>query len=351
MTDAAITYLNPKPHAKARAISHGGDIATAVARFGVPTAGWLDLSTGINPNPYPLAPIPENLLSRLPGTDDMERLLNAARNYYGVADGAEIVAAPGSQALVQLVPELFKPASVSILGPTYAEHEQCWIKAGHSVMPANSTCTQAAGVTNYAVVVNPNNPTGATHQVDGLLALADEMYERGGALLVDEAFADVQPEFSLCPHAGMPGLIILRSFGKFFGLGGVRLGFAITDNNTATLIKDALGPWAVSGPAIWAGISAFSDNKWIDETKTQLADNVKKLDLILQSSSIGEGMEIIGGTSLFRLVSHDLANEIFERLGRAGVLIRPFDENPKWLRFGIPANKVDFDRLENALAI
>lgn len=359
MTDAAITYLNPKPHVVPRAISHGGDIAAAVARFGAPADGrpedyWLDLSTGINPNPYPLAPIPENLLSRLPGTDEMERLLNAARNYYGVAEMAEIVAAPGSQALVQLVPELFKPASVSILGPTYGEHEQCWIKAGHSVIPAHSTCTQAAGVTNYAVVVNPNNPTGTKHQVDGLLALADEMHERGGALLVDEAFADVEAELSLCPHAGTPGLVILRSFGKFFGLGGVRLGFAITDNNTATVIKDALGPWAVSGPAIWAGISAFSDNKWIEETKTQLADNAKKLDLILQSSSIGaggEGMEIIGGTSLFRLAQSDLANEIFERLGRAGILIRPFDENPKWLRFGIPANKADFARLENALAI
>ena len=280
----------------------------------------------------------------------MNRLLDTARNYYGVAGDAEIVAAPGSQSLVGLVPGLFKPASVSILGPTYAEHEQCWAKAGHMVVSENSTCAQAAGSASFAVVVNPNNPTGTMHQVDGLLALAAEMYERGGALVVDEAFADVQPELSLCPHAGVPGLIILRSFGKFFGLGGVRLGFAITDGGTAKLIEDKLGPWAVSGPAIWAGISAFADGEWIEKTNKQLSENAKKLDTVLQSSAIGEGMEIIGGTSLFRLVRHDLANEIFERLGRAGILVRPFTENPNWLRFGIPKNDAAFARLESALA-
>ncbi|MCK4940065.1 MAG: hypothetical protein KAR80_07175, partial [Rhodospirillaceae bacterium] len=135
MTDAAIKYLNPKP----QTILHGGDVGVASSRFGRPDDGWLDLSTGINPNPYPLGPIPDDLLSRLPGTDDMNRLLDTARNYYGVAGDAEIVAAPGSQSLVGLVPGLFKPASVSILGPTYAEHEQCWAKAGHMVVSENST--------------------------------------------------------------------------------------------------------------------------------------------------------------------------------------------------------------------
>ena len=351
MTDAAITYLKPKPDHTGDTVFHGGDIAAATARFGMPDGGWpegywLDLSTGINPNPYPLGPIPNGLLSRLPGTDDMDRLLDAARNYYDVADNAEIIAAPGSQALVGLLPEIFRPASVSILGPTYAEHEQCWAKAGHMVVSENSTCAQAAGLANYAVVVNPNNPTGATHQVDGLLALAAEMHGRGGALVVDEAFADVTPELSLCPHGGVPGLIILRSFGKFFGLGGVRLGFAVTDNKTAKLIKDKLGPWAVSGPAIWAGISAFADGRWIEKTNKQLNENAKKLDVILQSNK----MEIIGGTSLFRLARHDLANEMFERLGSVGVLVRPFAENPDWLRFGIPADDAAFARLESALA-
>lgn len=345
MNKANISILNPAANAPGQPIAHGGDISAAEAIFGKPENGWLDLSTGINPNPYPLANIPPDFLSQLPGNDHMESLLGQARKYYQVAKDAHIVAAPGSQALVGLVPKIFSPNSVSILGPTYAEHEKCWLKAGHSLMDAGSTCEQAAGVANYAVVVNPNNPTGAIHQVDGLLGLAHEMHARGGALVVDEAFCDVAPELSLCPHADKPGLVILRSFGKFFGLGGVRLGFAITNSRTAELIESALGPWAVSGPAMWAGISAFGDEKWIAQNKKQLRGNSEKLNELLKTS----GMEIIGGTDLFCLAAHPNANEIYERLGRKGILTRPFVENPNWLRFGSPANEDAFARLERAL--
>ena len=345
MKDDAITHFTkPHPHPLG-AVRHGGDISSAEAIFGAPENGWLDLSTGINPNPYPLAEIPPEFLQRLPGRGEMNHLLQVARNYYRVSENAEIIAAPGSQALVRLVPTIFSHGQVSILGPTYAEHQPAWESAGHLAVSAESTCAQAAGTANYSLVVNPNNPTGTKHQVDGLLALAEEMFDRGGALVVDEAFADTCPELSLCPHAGQPGLIILRSFGKFFGMGGVRLGFVVTDKQTAKSIERALGPWAVSGPAIWAGISAMNDEKWILQNKKQLGENAKRLDDILLKT----GMEIIGGTTLFRLASVVGANEIYERLGRNGILVRPFDENPNWLRFGIPANDEAFNRLESAL--
>ncbi|MDH5187596.1 MAG: threonine-phosphate decarboxylase CobD [Rhodospirillaceae bacterium] len=345
MKDGAITHFDNPSHNSPGRVRHGGDIASAEAIFGRPKNGWLDLSTGINPNPYPLAAIPTEFMHRLPGTDDIDRLLYVARKYYRVAENAKIIAAPGSQSLVKLVPKILAAGNVSILGPTYAEHKPAWAAAGHAVIDAASTCTQAAGAANYALVVNPNNPTGTTHAVDGLLALAEEMFDRGGALVVDEAFSDVCPELSLCPHAGQPGLIILRSFGKFFGLGGLRLGFAISDEQTAQLIENSLGPWAVSGPAIWAGINAMNDESWITQSKIQLGNNAKKLDRIL----LNVGMKIIGGTDLFRLASIDGANEIFQRLGRNGILVRAFDENPNWLRFGIPINDEAFNRLENAL--
>ncbi|MDH3335689.1 MAG: threonine-phosphate decarboxylase CobD, partial [Rhodospirillaceae bacterium] len=334
MKDDIATHPKNPTNAFADNVRHGGDIAFAETIFGVPKNGWLDLSTGINPNPYPLTEIPPEFLHNLPGKDEMNRLLRVARNYYNVSENAEIIAAPGSQALVRLVPTILSSGNVAILVPTYAEHQPAWESAGHKIVNADTTCAQAAGTANYSLVVNPNNPTGSKHQVDGLLALAEEMFDRGGSLVVDEAFADTCPELSLCPHAGQPGLIILRSFGKFFGLGGVRLGFVVTDKQTAKSIERALGPWAVSGPAIWAGISAMNDEKWILQNKKQLNENAKRLDGILLKT----GMELIGGTTLFRLVSTVNANDIYERLGRNGVLIRPFDENPNWLRFGVPAN-------------
>lgn len=345
MKDDAITRLAGPNNAFSGQVRHGGDIVSAEAIFGIPKNGWLDLSTGINLNPYPLGDMPDKFLQRLPEAGDINQLLRSARKYYQIAENAKIIAAPGSQALVKLVPKIFPPGKVSILGPTYGEHAPAWIAGGHSVVNAASTCAQAAGDANYALVVNPNNPTGTNHQVDGLLALGEEMFDRGGALVVDEAFGDVTPELSLCSYAGHPGLVILRSFGKFFGLGGVRLGFAISDNQTSELLARGLGPWAVSGPAIWAGINAMGDEDWIVNSKKNLKQNAIKLDGIL----VGAGMKIVGGTDLFRLASIEGANKIYEKLGRNGILVRSFDENPNWLRFGIPANSKDFDRLASAL--
>jgi len=216
--DTLAPNLKPNP-----VIQHGGDPKAHEAHFGEPKDGWLDLSTGINPTPYPLAPVPGEMMARLPLQSDLDALLNAARRAYGVPDGAAIVASPGTQTLIQMVPTLFAPSSVSIMAPTYGEHAPAWAAAGHRVEDVGSICAQAAQPAPYGVVVHPNNPDGRTQTVEGLLAFADELHDRGGVLVVDEAFADVIPELSVTPHAGGDGLIVLRSFGKFFGLAGVRL--------------------------------------------------------------------------------------------------------------------------------
>jgi cobalamin biosynthetic protein CobC len=197
------------------------------------------------------------------------------------------------------------------------------------------------------VVVHPNNPDGRTQTVEGLVAFADELFDRGGALVVDEAFADVAPELSVIPHAARDGLIVLRSFGKFYGLAGVRLGFAVCAPGVAERLTAKLGPWAVSGPAIWAGTSALNDVSWAEATRARLQADAQRLDALL----LGAGMAVIGGTDLFRLCECDDAQALYERLGRAGILTRPFAYNPRWLRFGLPGTDADWARLETALAL
>jgi len=330
-----------------KSIQHGGDPKSVEARFGAPKDGWLDLSTGINPVPYPLAPIPNEMIARLPLQADLEALLDAARRAYGVAEGAAIVASPGTQALIQTVPTLFAPSSVSIMGPTYGEHAPAWTAAGHRVENVGSICAQAAQPAPFGVVVHPNNPDGRTQTVEGLLAFGEELHDRGGVLVVDEAFADVTPELSVTPHAGGEGLVVLRSFGKFFGLAGVRLGFAIASPEIAERVAAKLGPWSVSGPALWAGTQALGDRDWEEATRARLKADARRLDAMLEDA----GLAVVGGTDLFRLGERMDAQALFEKLARAGILVRPFEYQPRWLRFGLPGTEQDWARLEAALSV
>ena len=328
-------------------IEHGGDPAALEARFGKPEGGWLDLSTGINPVPYAVPEMPASVMAHLPLKAEMDALLAAARKAYGVPTDAAIVASPGTQALIQMVPTLFAPGDVTILGPTYGEHAPAWAAAGHRVQDVSSICAQAARPAPFGVVVHPNNPDGRTQTVEGLLAFADELFDRGGALVVDEAFADVTPELSVTPYAGRDGLIVLRSFGKFFGLAGVRLGFAICAPDVAKWLAAKLGPWAVSGPAIWAGTGALNDTAWMEDARARLKADAVRLDAMLERA----GLSVLGGTPLFRLAKSEEAQAVYEKLGRAGILTRPFADNATWLRFGLPGNDTDWSRLEAALAL
>lgn len=324
-------------------MSHGGDLAAARARFGEPVDGWLDLSTGINPQAYPFLAPEAAAWQRLPQQADLDALIEAAAQRYGLTEHACIVAAPGSQAILQWLPRLILPTQVTVLGPTYGEYAPTWRAADHGV----TTVRELSGATNATVVVlaNPNNPDGYRYPPEILLELAEGLHARGGWLVVDEAFADADPEISLARHAGKPGLILLRSLGKFYGLAGLRLGFALAPAPFAARLAAALGPWAVSGPALAIGAQALADTAWTAATRDRLTLASARLAGRLRQS----GLRVIGGTPLFQLASHPEAARLHEHLGRRGILVRAFDGQPDWLRFGLPAGR-DAARLDDALA-
>lgn len=301
---------------------HGGDVTAAERRFGKPKDGWLDLSTGINPCPYPHVGISPDRLARLPTSADLDGLLRAARHYYGAQS---IVAAAGTQQLIQVLPSVLSGPRVSIAEPTYNEHARVWVAAGREIvdegMPAD-----------IAVIVNPNNPDGRIHPLP-----------QAATIIVDEAFCDVMPEATAIGR----NAIVLRSFGKFFGLAGLRLGFAIASPTMVMRIAEVLGPWAVSGPAIEIGTRALSDARWIAENRSRLKGLRVRLDMVLE----GAGLKIVGGTDLFRLVEDTTAPRLYDQLGRTGILVRAFSDHSMWLRFGLPGRDEDFARLAQALSI
>jgi len=325
-------------------LDHGGNLGAARQAFPGAPEPFLDLSTGINPYPYPIPSLPPDAFTRLPDSARLANLTAVAAEAYGAPSPAHVVAASGSQILVVLTAFLLARGRASILAPTYAEHARAAELAGHNVVEV-ADVTQLAE-SRIAIVVNPNNPDGRIVTKDALLALADRLRRRGGLLLVDEAFMDVGPfGVSLADQVGRGNIVVLRSFGKFYGLAGLRLSFAIAPPEIATRIAAGVGPWPVGGAALAIGAAALADMAWREKTRGLLAEAAARLDGLFAKS----GLEIIGGTSLFRLVRARDAAQLFQWLGEAGILVRRFAEHPAWLRFGLPDHETGWQRLAAAL--
>lgn len=324
---------------------HGGDLDGARKRFPLAPEPWIDLSTGVNPVPYPVGELPPDLWRRLPSRDATAALEAAAARAWSVPESAGVVAAPGTQAIIQWLPLLAPARSVAILGPTYGEHEHVWRRSGARVDVVVEPSQLA--IADVAVVVNPNNPDGRLVPIEDLVALAESLGRRGGLLVVDEAFMDMMPRgASLSWRLPTRGAIALRSFGKAYGLAGVRLGFALAEPILAARLRAALGPWAVSGPALHIGRRALEDQAWLAQAALRLIGEAHRLDGLLKRA----GFSIVGGTPLYRLTQHARASDWHVSLCEAGILTRPFPAQPDRLRFGVPHAKPDWARVTAALA-
>lgn len=317
-------------------VYHGGDLAAARRLFARAPEPWIDLSTGINPEPYPFSALPAEVFTRLPGPGQLDALEAVAARRYGAPCNAEIVAAPGTQALIQLLPRLHQAKSVGILGFTYGEYQRVWHDAG--LTPHVMEDLDALARCDLAIIVNPNNPDGRRVPAADLTALAGHLARKGGLLVVDEAFMDLLPaDHSLVPILPAHGALVLRSFGKTYGLPGVRLGFALTNAALAEKLRHMLGPWAVSGPAIEIGRLALEDDRWFESLPQRVARRAASVEAAMPLC----GANLIGGTPLFRLFAHTEAEHLFQRFGREGVLLRHFPARPEWLRVGLVAQ--DFE--------
>jgi len=322
---------------------HGGDLSAADARFGTPEEGWLDLSTGINPFGYPNLDQDPETFRRLPTAAEVIAFEAAARAYYGVPDGAGLVAVPGTQAALQVMPSLRPKGRVSVLSPTYSEHGKTWRALDHDV--AEMTSFDALDGADVAVLVNPNNPDGSRYKPSQVLTLADQALSHNGWVVVDEAFADTEEGLSVVPQAGREGLIVLRSLGKFFGLAGLRLGCVIGSPGFTDQMRERLGPWAIGGGALEIGTRALTDTDWITDMRIRLQQAGDELGAVLSMA----GLCVLGGTDLFKLVETDRAGELYDALGRQGVLVRAFADQPNWLRFGLAGEAISVKRLVSAL--
>jgi cobalamin biosynthetic protein CobC len=327
-----------------RFFAHGGRLDVARRLYPDAPEPWLDLSTGISPWTYPAPALASQDIHPLPSETGLLDLASAARQAYGAPQSASIVPMPGTDAGLSVLPWLFRePKRVAVLSPSYSGHASAWRAAGHSVSEIPSL--GQAGNAAILIAVNPNNPDGRFTPLAALAGTLPNLKRRDGLLVIDEAFADAEETHSILPEASrLDYTLVLRSAGKFYGAGGVRLGFAITSHPVAERLKAAFGAWPLSSQAVAFGQAALKDLAWAQEQRTRLKHAAAGLDSVLTES----GLSILGGTGLYRLAGHPQSHEIFVRLARAGILTRPFrDRNA--LRFGLPGSPADLDRVRGAL--
>ena len=308
---------------------HGGGLDAAASTFGGTRVDWIDLSTGINPEPYPFTPPGPDAWTALPDRGAIDRLSAIARRVWHVPDEADILAVPGASAAIAQIPRLTPAANVYIPTPTYNEHAASF--AGHGWTVTDHWSDQSA-----AVLVHPNNPDGQIWSGADVAA---------PLTVIDESFCDVMPDASLIAHAARPGRLVLKSFGKFWGLAGVRLGFVIGDPHHVARLAEMLGPWPVSGAALDIGAQAMDDVRWADTTRTRLAHDANRLDALMQA----RGASVVGGTSLFRLYDVGDAVGWQTRLAQDHqIWSRVFPYSDTWLRLGLPSTQ-DWPRVAAAL--
>lgn len=347
------------PHPLPPPIRHGGNLLAAARRYGRDPADWLDLSTGINPDGYPVPPLPADCWQRLPQDDD--GLAEIAARAYGAPHALPVA---GSQAAIRTLPALLPPGRVGIAALGYSEYAPAFAAAGHRVVPlgeADFLRPALADTLDHLVVVNPNNPTGRRVPRQRLLGWHAALAARGGTLLVDEAFADAhaadEDSDSLAPDSGRTGLIVLRSLGKFYGLAGVRCGFVLAQPGLLRALGEQLGHWTVSGPARAVARLALCDTDWQAATRSHLRAASARLDALLRAHGLAPVT-----LPLFAWVPHAEAARLHEALAHAGVWTRLFDAPASSvtpndstglpsLRFGLPPDReACWQRLADALA-
>ncbi len=321
-------------------LEHGGHLLDAAEKYNRPKELWIDLSTGINPNGWPIPEIPVECWQRLPETAD--NLTAAAKQYY---QADSILPVAGSQAAIQVLPLLRPHSKVGVFSPAYAEHAYSWKKANHEIIVLTTETIDAQiQQLDVLIVINPNNPTCERFSKEQLLAWHKILQQHNGWLIIDEAFIDTTAEYSLSSYPATTGLIILRSIGKFFGLAGIRCGFVIASENILTALDEYMGPWTISHPSRYIATAAISDSVWQQSICQQLKVQTKRLNSLLTQY----GLNPDGYTDLFQWIKHPQAQQIHQSLAKQGVLTRLFLQ-PSSLRLGLAKDEQQWLDLEQAL--
>ncbi|MBE9399641.1 aminotransferase class I/II-fold pyridoxal phosphate-dependent enzyme [Pontibacterium sp. N1Y112] len=322
---------------------HGGDLISASARYNIPVESWLDLSTGLNPVSYPVEGVDPLAFQRLPYIQP--EFLAAAARYYS---SDQLLPVNGSQPVIQVLPKCVEKLPVLLPAVGYDEHRHSWQKNGNPLVFYPAFDAEAArvmietalleGEAFHLLVINPNNPSGLRFSPHTLAEWSRQMAP-GSYLIVDEAFIDTDPEASVLAGYHVANMVVLRSFGKFFGLAGLRLGFVFAEATLREALQQRLGLWQVNGVAQSLATKALSDDGWQMRARQDIHLNAEASQRLLAPlmSMFKPLREIRSALFSSWLLSRSEATGLQRYLATHGILVRVIvvDKHHSLLRIGI----------------
>jgi threonine-phosphate decarboxylase len=327
---------------------HGGNVYKAACDLGIPESRIIDFSASINPlgiSGKVKAAITRNLDGLVhypdPDADDFRRMVS---RLHGI-DSRTILPGNGSTELIYLLPRALKPETVLVTSPTFSEYERACRasnefrvkryelrKENNFAIEADAFISAMKGDSgselqtpasklkcDMAFLCNPNNPTGHALQRKDVLKIADAARGINCVLVVDEAFIDFIPEYSVTEYViDYPNVIVLRSLTKFYALTGLRIGYGVASKALIERIKEFKEPWTVNNLAQTAAITALDDKAYIEETREVMAQEKKYLENAFKEM----GIIFFPSSVNFYLLKIDRAGDIASKLGEIGILVR-----------------------------
>ncbi len=346
--------LNKKPvNLELAAPKHGGDLAYWQRKVGNDALNWLDLSSACNREPWPVPEVSTALWMALP---DQTELLEQAERYFARRPNA---IGAGSQHIIESLPPLLRESgcltnqTVFVPRIGYQEHAFAWRKWGYDIVYYDALEELLTQHWAVAVVIQPNNPTGELASASILSQLVAHAEQQGASLVVDEAFIDATPEWSVLNHQQTKdlseSLFVMRSVGKFFGLAGARVGFVFCASKWQVALNNLLGPWPVATPSLHLVSLALADTAWQSHALQNLTVRqaafvervMPKLNTVFDSQ---DSVRNALFTTWF-LDSQAYAEHVFTMLHQVGVHTRLGDG---WIRVALPALD-EMDALNRAL--
>jgi cobalamin biosynthetic protein CobC len=334
------------------ALLHGGQLQQVAKQFNIPPSDWIDVSTGIAPISYPIPDIPLSVWQQLPQQNP--ELIAAAQQYYQCS---QLMITNGSQAIIKALPSLYRQSNVNsqnVYLPErgYKEHAQAWKNAHYNLHFYQDNLPELSDIlpNSVLVIINPNNPTGIFYNAQTINKYQQQLAHLNGLLVIDEAFIDVMSDTTLENQSyGSQAAnqkenqrendhcLVLRSFGKFFGLAGIRIGFLVASSSWCQAFKELLGPWQVNGPAQLIAQHALQDTSWQTTQRGTLKRLRKMQEGMLKQAFPQTILQTINGCDLFLTLSfhqQDTAKKLYMLLCQQGVYCRLADEQDT-LRFGL----------------
>ena len=307
------------PCKQKRFVSHGGDVWGFSRKYNIPPEKVLDFSGPINflgPSPKALEAIKENahLIRFYPDPNPVEFREEIATYVGQGVDPENIILGNGSIELIYMVAEAFQGSFKAVIPvPSFSEYEKAVLRVGGEVifvqLPNNfgmeiETITKAiTDDTKIVYICNPHSPSGTLYSRETILDLAKFCQKKGIVVSVDENYIEFAQNGQDSTVAGFvkqfSNLFVIRSVTKFYGMPGIRFGYAIASEDFIEKLQTARQPWSINGLAGAATLAAFKDTEFIENTKRTIVQEKAKLSKALTEI---EGLKVYPSETNFLLV-------------------------------------------------